>query len=244
MAILWQEKISDVNYEIREAGKTRRLYTDGVFHSQYNPDRALAGGVWDALFMPAFFAESGSIQRVLVLGVGGGAVIHLLQRYLQPDSITGIELNPVHIRLAKKYFAIKPSVATLHQADAVKWLQDYKGPGFDLIIEDLFAEQEGEPVRAVNANKAWLQTLTDNLSDNGMLVMNFTAASDLKNSAAIAYKKIARQFQDRFRISLPQYDNVIVAFFKKPSSVKICRENFHRITGLKNMPALSIKRIR
>ena len=243
MAVLWQQQISGVNYEIRSAGKTRRLYTDGVFHSQYNPNHALAGGVWDALFIPAFFVEPGTIQRVLVLGVGGGAVIHLLHRYLQPDSITGIELNPVHIRLAKKYFAIKPTVAMLHQADAIKWLQDYKGPGFDLIIEDLFAEQEGEPVRAVNANRNWLQTLSDNLSDNGILVMNFTAASDLKNSAAITCKKIAHQFQDRFRFSLPQYDNVIAAFLKKSSSVKICRENFHRVTGMKHMPELSIRRI-
>ncbi len=45
---------------MRTAGKTLRLYTDGVFHSQFNPNHAVTGGVWDALMLPAFFypAES------------------------------------------------------------------------------------------------------------------------------------------------------------------------------------------
>ena len=45
MAILWQKIIKNTQYEVRSAGQTRRLYTDGVFHSQFNPQRAITGGV-------------------------------------------------------------------------------------------------------------------------------------------------------------------------------------------------------
>ena len=55
MAILWQKKIKNTQYEVRSAGQTRRLYTDGVFHSQFNPNRAITGGVWDLLMLPTFF---------------------------------------------------------------------------------------------------------------------------------------------------------------------------------------------
>ena len=94
MAILWQKTIKDTRYEIRSAGQTRRLYTDGVFHSQFNPVHAVTGGVWDVLMLPAFFKPADSIKRVLVLGVGGGAVIHQLQRYIKPDEIIGVGIKP------------------------------------------------------------------------------------------------------------------------------------------------------
>ena len=202
MAILWQKTIKNTRYEVRSAGQTRRLYTDGVFHSQFNPNRAITGGVWDLLMLPTFFYPPHSIQRILVLGVGGGAVIHQLQRYIKPAEIIGIELNPTHIMVAKRYFGMNNKLATLVKADAIEWLENYSGPAFDMIIDDLFAEEEGEPVRAVKANKAWFEKLNSHLSSEGLLVMNFVSTKDLKNCAAITYKKTACFFSNDFQFSL------------------------------------------
>ncbi|HCM06551.1 MAG TPA: class I SAM-dependent methyltransferase, partial [Oceanospirillales bacterium] len=47
MAIVWQETRNGTHYEVRNAGKTLRLYTDKVLHSQYNFDKKLTGSVWD-----------------------------------------------------------------------------------------------------------------------------------------------------------------------------------------------------
>jgi len=60
---------------VRSAGYSLRLYTDGVFHTQYNPGNPLTGHIWDLLMLPAFFYEPDTIKRVLVLGVGGVASI-------------------------------------------------------------------------------------------------------------------------------------------------------------------------
>ena len=70
MAIVWSRSAGGNQYEVRSAGQSIRLYKNGVFHSQWNPNRPLAGGVWDLLFIPALFADR-QISRVLVLGVGG-----------------------------------------------------------------------------------------------------------------------------------------------------------------------------
>ncbi len=232
MAILWQKTIKNTLYEVRSAGETRRLYTDGVFHSQFNPQRAIAGGIWDLLMLPALFNPLQSIQRVLVLGVGGGAVIHQLKRYVQPDEIIGIELDPVHIMIAKRHFGINGKMAKLIQADAIKWLENYSGPGFDLIIEDLFGEQDGEPERAIKANKNWLEQLHSHLNPEGILVMNFTSRSDLKNCAAVSYKKISGLFKSSFQFTLPNYDNAIGAFLKKQSTSKMLHHNINSIDAL------------
>ncbi len=238
MAILWQKIIKNTRYEVRTAGKTLRLYTDGVFHSQFNPNHAVTGGVWDALMLPAFFYPAEDIQRVLVLGVGGGAVIHLLQRYIQPAEIIGVELNPVHIMLAKRYFGITNKLARLVQADAIKWLENYSGPPFDMIIEDLFGEQDGEPIRAVKANKAWFENLNSHLTAEGLLVMNFISRNDLKNCAAVAYKKTSGLFNSSFQFTLTHYDNAIGAFLKKPASRHILRQHINDIDELKKSKKL------
>lgn len=238
MAILWQKTIKDTRYEVRTAGQTRRLYTDGVFHSQFNPEHEVTGGVWDALMLPAFFYPADTIKRVLVLGVGGGAVIHQLQRYIRPAKIIGVELNPVHIMLAKKHFGITNKLAQLVQADAIKWIDEYSGPPFDMIIEDLFGEQDGEPVRAVKANKAWFEKLNSHLSPEGVLVMNFISTKDLKNCAAISYKKISALFKSSFQFTLTHYDNAVGAFLKKPATSQMLRQQINNIDELKKSKKL------
>ena len=232
MAILWQKTIKDARYEVRTAGQTRRLYTDGVFHSQYNPEHVVTGGVWDILMLPALFYPKDTIQRVLVLGVGGGAVIQLLQHYIKPAEIIGVELNPVHIMLAKRYFGITNKLARLVQADAIKWLENYSGPPFDMIIEDLFGEQDGEPVRAVKANKLWIEKLNSHLSPEGVLVMNFIGRNDLKNCAAVSYKKTSGLFVSSFQFTLTHYVNAVGAFLKKTATSQMLRKNINEIDGL------------
>lgn len=241
MAILWQKTINNTEYEVRSAGQTRRLYTDGVFHSQFNPGRAITGGVWDLLMLPAFFYPTADIQRVLVLGVGGGAVIHQLQRYFKPVEITGIELNPVHIMVAKRYFGVTNKLAQLVEADAVAWLENYSGPAFDLIIDDLFGEEDGEPIRAVKANKLWIEKLNQHLSPDGLLVMNFISRNDLKNCAALSYKKTSSLFKSSFQFTLSHYDNAIGAFIKKPSTSQILRKNINEVDELKKSKKLNFQ---
>ncbi len=214
MAIVWQKNLDGIRYEVRTAGKTRRLYTNGVFHSQYHPDRPTTGGIWDLLMLPALFQAPRKVQRVLVLGVGGGAVIRQLQRYVQPKSIIGVELNPVHLQVARRFFGVDHRIAELHQAEAVTWLETYEGPPFDMIIEDLFGEQNGEPLRAVKADITWCDALSRHLSREGILVMNFIDSAEMRQSECVNKRYLAQHFKSAFQFTLPLYENVIVALLR------------------------------
>ncbi len=219
MAVIWQKQHNGKHYEVRTAGKTHRLYTDGVFHSQYNPDRTLTGNVWDLISLPAFFIEPDQIRRVLVLGVGGGAVMHQLATWFPEASITGIELDKTHISIAKKFFGLKGKQMEIIQADAISWVKRYRGLPFDIIIDDLFGEQEGEPVRVIEATDAWLNDLSRLLTDHGMLIMNFISSQQLRNSALLSDKKLSskkwqRVFKMAYRFMTPLYENQIGAFLK------------------------------
>jgi spermidine synthase len=231
MALLWHKQIGDTRYEVRTAGRSRRLYTNGVFHSQYHPDRAHSGGVWDLLTLPAFFKPPGRIQRVLLLGVGGGSAIHLLHRFVAPHEIVGVELSATHLHVARKFFDIKKSMATLHQADAVQWLQHYEGPAFDMIIDDLFGNDAGTE-RAVPADAAWCNTLLQNLNRNGILVMNFIGSKALRNCACLADPTVARHIKSAFRFSLPAYENVIGVFCGTPANSATLRRHLNAVPEL------------
>lgn len=244
MAIVWQQTVGGSHYQVRSAGRTRRLYTNGVFHSQYHPDRALAGGIWDLLWLPALFRPPGRIRRVLLLGVGGGAVIHALQRHVRPVEIVGVERNPVHLQVARRFFGVTDRLARLVQGDAVHWLQDYHGPSFDMIIDDLFGEENGEPVRAVPASGGWCRTLLRHLDRNGILVMNHMGYPELDASGCVATARLARRFESVYRLSLPAYENAIGVFLRSEGSRRVFTANLATLPGdVKKQTGLRIRRL-
>ncbi|MGD8566825.1 MAG: hypothetical protein PVJ39_01880 [Gammaproteobacteria bacterium] len=242
MSIVWQRRVGGTRYEVRMAGRTRRLYTNGVFHSQFNPDNPVSGSIWDLLMIPAFFYPRGKIKRILVLGVGGGAVMQQFQHFLQPEHITGVELNPYHLYVARRFFYVKQKNVDLHYADAVQWIKEYDGEKYDLIVDDLFGEQDGEPVRAVEADAKWFRKLNKLLKRDGLLITNFVSSRQLRACAYFTDDKIHKQFKACFQFTAPNYENAIGAFLKKESNQRTLRQNLTDIPQLN--PNLKSSRLR
>lgn len=228
MAILFHQQRHGHQYEVRSAGHTRRLYTDGVFHSQYNPRHVLTGSVWDLLFLPSQFFAPGTLKRVLVLGVGGGAAIHQLNHFAAPQTLVGVELNPLHLQLAKRFFGLRYTNLQLVQANAVYWLSEYAGEPFDLIIDDLYGEDGGEPCRAVAADGSWFDLLLEHLSEQGMLVMNFVNAREWRQSAYFHETFVREAFAQAYRLATPTCHNRVAALLRQPASLRDFRARLHQ----------------
>ncbi|MFO7593985.1 MAG: hypothetical protein R6X15_08100 [Pseudomonadota bacterium] len=224
MAIIWSRQDGETRYEVRTAGNSCRLYTNGVFHSQYNPNIPVTGNVWDLLMLPAFFAPE-QVQRVLVLGVGGGAVIRQLNHFLRPELIVGVELNPVHLEVAREHFGVEAANVELIEDDAILWARQYHGAKFDLIVDDLFSDNDGEPERAIAADSAWMRLLLKRLSPKGALVINFGAPKELKECAWFGNETLRNKFPAAFRFTTPLYENVIGAFLRRPAEGEVLRRN-------------------
>ncbi len=220
MALVWEKVNAYGHYQVRSAGKTVRLYKDGVFHSHYNPSRVVTRGVWDLLVLPALLHPPGSIRSVLMLGVGGGAAIHLLQQFINPAHITAIELDETHLYIAKRFFKARYRNTTLLHADAIEWVKKQasrKRPAqFDLIIDDLYGEENGEPQRAVAADAHWVGQTRQLLAKDGLLVTNFVSLPEMRTSHMIKRAGKADSFKSTFRFENPNYENVIVASSHRP----------------------------
>ncbi len=215
MALIWFRQKGEDRYEVRRAGNSLRLFTNGVFHSQYNPQDPVTGSVWDLLLMPAFALPEGRPARVLLLGVGGGAVVRQLNRFLSPDLIVGIELNPVHLQVARELFGASAPNVSLLEADARAWLAHYRGPAFDLVIDDLFGHVDGEAERAIVADEAWCRQLWSLVSPSGVLVMNFESEAQLREAALCREPALRRRWTEGQSLSTPHYENAIGAFYRR-----------------------------
>jgi spermidine synthase len=234
MAILWQETRDGTLYQVRSAGKTLRLYTDNVLHSQYNPDKKLTGSVWDLLFLPALAKKTEKPLRVLVLGVGGGAVIHMLNEFLACEKIIGIELNPTHIEIAKNFFSLSSENIELIEADAICWVENSKEK-FDIIIDDLFYEEDDEPVKVAVPNATWFYNLYSLLRPCGLIIMNFVARHTAMTAAPLYDDYVAKLLPNTLHFTTPHYDNHVLAFSKNELNAKSIRLAIDQHEDLKKL---------
>jgi len=244
VAVIWQKTQRGTQYEVRAAGQTRRLYTNGVFHSQYNPNRQLTGNVWDLLSLPSFFLEAHQIRRVLVLGVGGGAVIRQLLNWYPRVEIVGVELDSTHISISKRFFGLNHKRVCLIEANAISWLKSYRGVAFDIVIDDLFGDVNGEPERVITANADWVKELAGNLSPHGMLVMNFTESKDYRSNAVFHDKVLQKKFKMVYRFTTPLYENNMAVMLQTPCKTNQWRKRILAVPELNSEYRLNQDKIK
>jgi spermidine synthase len=47
-------------------------------------------------------------QQVLIVGLGGGAMVHFLRHYAPEAEVTTVEIDPAVVKLADRYFGVRP----------------------------------------------------------------------------------------------------------------------------------------
>lgn len=208
--ILYSQTRHGVKYEVRKAGGSIRLYTDGAFHSQWNAARPFSGHLWDLLFLPVFFATSSRhFPSALILGVGGGTVINLFKTFFDVQQLVAVDLDKTHISLAKKYFIENKKGVEFVCDDALNYVRNSREK-FDFVLEDLFcsSEDKSEAIRAVEVDETWLTQLHDRLTPQGILVFNFESSQQLR--ASLPKSRLDRVgFKQVYELKSPRYENAV-----------------------------------
>lgn len=77
-------------------------------------------------------------RRVLIVGLGGGAMVRFLTHHEPQATIDAVEIDPVVVRLAGDYFGVRTGGnVRVHTADAVKFVESTT-ERYDLILMDAF----------------------------------------------------------------------------------------------------------
>ncbi len=213
MGLLWETYIDGTHYSVRSAGKTVRLYSNGVFHSQWNENRPFSGAIWDCLSLPVLYRAPENTKNILMLGLGGGASVRQLQRLVPFENLTAVEIDAAHIDIAQRWFGVASDTIELVHGNAIEWVTTAKTHRFDLIIDDLFGHAEGEPVRAQAITDVWVAELSRHLTPEAVLVVNCISRQHFAK-AVVVFKRAG--FAQAYRWTLSEYDNAIGVFFRLP----------------------------
>ena len=220
MAILWQQRIDGNHYEVRTAGASVRLYRNGVNHSQWNPKRPLSGSIWDLITLPSLHRPFNSLKDVLILGFGAGAVGRQMLELLRPERIVGIEMDPIHHSIADGFFECSGG-CDLIAGDAVEWVHESSEKAcYDVIVDDLYAEEDGIPLRCVPMDTEWCEALTALLKPSGILIFNIIEPEKIKHLPIFKSTKLKKRFTETVMYRIDGYENRIIAFSDVPFDFK------------------------
>lgn len=130
-----EEKQSSFNGRIQVVRTLEgvRIVVGGVSQSGW-----LVRKVWDAA-LKKIHKDRLDIEKILVLGLGGGSVARLAKKYWPGSEIIGIDIDPNMVELGKKYLGLGGvDKLKIFIEDAAGWVDKNKGKDFDLVLVDLY----------------------------------------------------------------------------------------------------------
>lgn len=198
MAVIYEKRTPDCVYQVRTAGSSVRLYSNSVLHSQYNPKQVISGAIWDLLLLPAFFKPVAP-KKILLLGLGGGTLVKMVQHFFPNAEIDCVELDVHHIRIAKRFFKVKG--INIHQGDAYTFLKQNRKK-YDWVIDDVFGHLDGNPSRQASLNNVLYKR---SLKRDGVLSINIIDEVE-------GFSSLKKQFKQAYGLRHPLYENEICVF--------------------------------
>lgn len=127
-------------------------------------------------------------RRVLIVGLGGGAMVHFLTHHEPQAQIDAIEIDPAVVRLADQYFGVRSGGnVQVHTADAVAFVES-TAERYDLILMDAFLRPSGGTdatgVPAQLKTLAFLNRLKQTLAPGGVVAFNVNEHASMADDIA------------------------------------------------------------
>jgi len=149
-------------------------------------------------------------DRVLIVGLGGGSMVHFLQHYEPNTKVDVVEIDPVIVKIADKYFGVKSGGnVNIITKDAFAYIKETDAK-YDVIYMDAFlkpalgkTDETGNPLKLKTIN--FYKDLQKHLNADGLVVYNINPHDGLENDI----KTIAEAFPSLYVFEL-RYGGVVV----------------------------------
>lgn len=149
-------------------------------------------------------------QRVLIVGLGGGAMVRFLTHHEPQVQIDAVEIDPAVVRLAGDYFGVRSGGnVRVHTADAVAFVES-TSDRYDLILMDAFlrpsSDTDATGVPTVLKTLAFLGRLKQALAPGGVVAFNVNEHASMADDVAA----VAAAFGHAAVYRCPPSDNKVV----------------------------------
>ena len=183
---------SPYNHDIRvleEKGKYKLL----VNGSRQSGEYILK--LWQQALCAFGIIPSPDVQSILVLGVGGGTVIHVLHALYPEADITGVDVDKQMIDIGIKYFGLdNVKGLNLTVSDAEKFVRGaaVKKKQWDMVVVDLFI---GTAIPAFVGEETFLRTVKRIMTPKGTGIINYLREREYGTLAALLLGKLKKYFR-------------------------------------------------
>lgn len=173
------EKESPYQYlqVVKQGDANLLVYNEGGgVQSVYRPGTVFNNGnYWVAAALLPAIREG---KNILIIGLAGGTVSRSMQALYGSDAsfkMSGVEIDPAVIDLAKKYFALaQPNLRVINMDGRLAL--NFGADLYDVIFVDAYTNQLYIPFHLTT--KEFFESAADRLSKKGMVAINVNAASD------------------------------------------------------------------
>jgi len=160
--------------EVYQIGDNYQLSVNGVVQSISPDTPSCKNRVWGRL-VDQIEEEKPEAKSVLLFGLGGGTMAHLISRQLPEAHVTAVEIDPVMVQIAKDYFAIDslPNLKIL-TADALRVIStpekyQLNKDTFDVVIIDIYC---GDKYPDLGKSGTFFSGIKWFLKTGGLVVFN------------------------------------------------------------------------
>lgn len=149
-------------------------------------------------------------RRVLIVGLGGGAMVRFLAHHEPNVEIDAVEIDPVVVRLAGEHFGVRSGGnVRIHTADAVAFIESAENQ-YDLILMDAFlrpsddTDATGVPTRLKTIE--FLGRLKQALAPGGVVAFNVNDHERIADDIAT----VEAAFGDAAVYTVPSGENKVL----------------------------------
>ena len=146
-------------------------------------------------------------QNILILGIGGGTLVHFLRHHFPDSHITGVDLDEELIDIAQQHLMLPPASDNTHYAyqDAQQFIAE-TGQQFDLVVVDIF---DGSESPGWIKTRQTAQQLSTILTAKGAVAYNLLIESD--KEFAHFYAQLREQFnQQTLCLESDENENILI----------------------------------
>lgn len=149
-------------------------------------------------------------ERVLIVGLGGGAMVHFLEHHDPELQVEAVEIDPAVVRVADEHFDVRSrGNTTIVTADGFDHIRDTPHR-YDAIYLDAFLkpseETDATGVPQTLKTEAFYATLQDRLTDDGVVVFNLNLHSETEADV----ETIAASFPHVVELPVARTNNLVV----------------------------------
>ncbi|MFN0126378.1 MAG: spermidine synthase [Verrucomicrobiales bacterium] len=176
----------------------------GAAHAWWHRDRYLTGLAWDNICAACLLRPAGPPHSVLMLGLAGGTSLRALRHLVPNIRVTAVDYDPGIIQLARRYMDLDSLRATIHPGDAYAFVRTYRGPPFDVVVDDVYQALDHDVARPGAWSDDLSQCLRRLVAPGGLLVVNLVTGFGHRALQSDFRRMLRRQWPEVRSVTTPR----------------------------------------